>query len=112
MFQEQNVNVNTFNTHYANFRSRIAANTTIFNAVWRIYIRTPRDGLTPRRNLYGPYSGANKNPGSRRGSCRLIDGRDAYSASTASVARGRSTSSTYAIGALSPGRKPHFRMRR
>ena len=34
------------------------------------------------------------------------------SADTASPPTGRSTNSTYAIGALSPVRKPHLRMRR
>src|SRR5690606_31214156 len=34
------------------------------------------------------------------------------SISSASMSRGRPTSSTNAIGALSPARKPHFRIRR
>lgn len=41
----------------------------------------------------------------------LLQMRTDYSA-TSSATAGRSTSSTYAIGALSPARKPHLRMRR
>ena len=54
-----------------------------------------------------------RSPGRYRPGLRnRLQQRAAYSAAAASVLSGRSTSSTYAIGALSPSRKPHFRMRR
>lgn len=52
-----------------------------------------------------------KKPGVSRAFSRICVKRSDYSA-TSSATTGRSTSSTYAIGALSPARKPAFRMRR
>ena len=73
----------------------------------KLLAETQRNGFTALGRGGGIIAPAaqNENPGTWRGLSWIRVGPD-QSASTAEAASGRSTSSTYAIGALSPARKP------